>query len=88
MADPATIDPRFMVDESRLDRIAEVIERHWPAVRRALDWVVSLQLPFGGMKNTGNGHREAGPQSLDEFTEWKAVSIDFSGRVQKAQGID
>jgi aldehyde dehydrogenase (NAD+) len=47
-----------------------------------------VQLPFGGMKSTGNGHREAGPQSLDEFTEWKAVSVDFSGRVQKAQGID
>jgi alpha-ketoglutaric semialdehyde dehydrogenase len=47
-----------------------------------------VQLPFGGMKNTGNGHREAGPQSLDEFTEWKAVSVDFSGTVQKAQGID
>lgn len=47
-----------------------------------------VQLPFGGMKSTGNGHREAGPQSLDEFTEWKAVSVDFSGRIQKAQGID
>ncbi|HEU5001426.1 MAG TPA: aldehyde dehydrogenase family protein [Actinomycetota bacterium] len=47
-----------------------------------------VQLPFGGMKSTGNGHREAGPQALDEFTEWKAVSVDFSGRVQKAQGID
>ncbi len=47
-----------------------------------------IQLPFGGMKNTGNGHREAGPQALDEFMEWKAVSVDFSGRVQKAQGID
>jgi alpha-ketoglutaric semialdehyde dehydrogenase len=47
-----------------------------------------IQLPFGGMKNTGNGHREAGPQALDEFTEWKAVSVDFSGKVQKAQGID
>jgi aldehyde dehydrogenase (NAD+) len=47
-----------------------------------------IQLPFGGMKSTGNGHREAGPQSLDEFTEWKAVSVDFSGKVQKAQGID
>lgn len=44
-----------------------------------------VQLPFGGMKSTGNGHREAGPQSLDEFTEWKSVSIDFSGKVQKAQ---
>jgi aldehyde dehydrogenase (NAD+) len=47
-----------------------------------------VQLPFGGMKATGNGHREAGPTALDEFTEWKAVSIDFSGRVQKAQGLD
>jgi acyl-CoA reductase-like NAD-dependent aldehyde dehydrogenase len=47
-----------------------------------------VQLPFGGMKHTGNGHREAGPQALDEFTEWKAVSVDFSGKVQKAQGID
>ncbi|HUG87182.1 MAG TPA: aldehyde dehydrogenase family protein [Actinomycetota bacterium] len=47
-----------------------------------------IQLPFGGMKNTGNGHREAGPQALDEFMEWKAVSVDYSGRVQKAQGID
>jgi alpha-ketoglutaric semialdehyde dehydrogenase len=47
-----------------------------------------VQIPFGGMKSTGNGHREAGPQSLDEFTEWKSVSVDFSGKVQKAQGID
>jgi acyl-CoA reductase-like NAD-dependent aldehyde dehydrogenase len=47
-----------------------------------------VQLPFGGMKSTGNGHREAGPQSLDEFTEWKSVSVDYSGSVQKAQGID
>lgn len=44
-----------------------------------------VQLPFGGMKSTGNGHREAGPTALDEFTEWKAVTIDHSGRTQKAQ---
>lgn len=47
-----------------------------------------VQLPFGGMKSTGNGHREAGPQALDEFTEWKAISVDYSGKIQKAQGID
>lgn len=47
-----------------------------------------VQLPFGGMKSTGNGHREAGPTALDEFTEWKAVSVDYSGKIQKAQGID
>jgi alpha-ketoglutaric semialdehyde dehydrogenase len=44
-----------------------------------------IQVPFGGMKSTGNGHREAGPQSFDEFTEWKTVGIDFSGKLQRAQ---
>ncbi|HVE95030.1 MAG TPA: aldehyde dehydrogenase family protein [Acidimicrobiales bacterium] len=44
-----------------------------------------VQLPFGGMKSTGNGFREAGPHALDEFSETKAVSIDFSQRLQKAQ---
>jgi aldehyde dehydrogenase (NAD+) len=42
-------------------------------------------LPFGGWKETGNGHREAGHAALDTYTEWKAVYIDFSGRLQKAQ---
>ena len=31
VADPATVDPRFLVDEARLDGIAAVVERHWPA---------------------------------------------------------
>jgi succinylarginine dihydrolase len=30
VADPATVDPRFLVDEAKLDRIADVIERGWP----------------------------------------------------------
>jgi aldehyde dehydrogenase (NAD+) len=42
-------------------------------------------LPFGGWKDTGNGHREAGHVALDTFTEWKAIYIDFSGRLQRAQ---
>ncbi|MGH2930536.1 MAG: aldehyde dehydrogenase family protein, partial [Solirubrobacteraceae bacterium] len=44
-----------------------------------------IQLPFGGVKNTGNGHREAGSTLVDEFTEWKTVYIDYSGRLQRAQ---
>ena len=44
-----------------------------------------VHLPFGGTKHTGNGHREAGQAALDVFTEWKAVYIDYSGRLQKAQ---
>ena len=44
-----------------------------------------VHLPFGGTKNTGNGHREGGIQALDVFSEWKAVYIDYSGRLQRAQ---
>jgi alpha-ketoglutaric semialdehyde dehydrogenase len=44
-----------------------------------------VHLPFGGTKNTGNGHREAGQAALDVFTEWKAVYVDYSGTLQKAQ---
>jgi aldehyde dehydrogenase (NAD+) len=44
-----------------------------------------VQLPFGGIKNTGNGGREAGSVAIDEFTELKSVSIDFSSHLQKAQ---
>ena len=44
-----------------------------------------VHLPFGGTKNTGNGHREAGETVLDIFSEWKAVYVDFSGKLQKAQ---
>lgn len=44
-----------------------------------------IQLPFGGTKGTGNGHREAGTAALDVVTEWKSVYIDYSGKLQKAQ---
>ena len=42
-------------------------------------------LPFGGWKETGNGHREAGHVALDTYTEWKAIYVDFSGHLQRAQ---
>jgi len=42
-------------------------------------------MPFGGMKETGNGHREGGWQVYDFYTETKTVYVDFSGRLQKAQ---
>ncbi len=42
-------------------------------------------LPFGGIKQTGNGHREAGHAALETYTEWKSIYVDFSGRLQKAQ---
>jgi aldehyde dehydrogenase (NAD+) len=44
-----------------------------------------VHLPFGGVRQTGNGHREGSSAVLDVFTEWKTVYVDYSGRLQKAQ---
>lgn len=44
-----------------------------------------IQLPFGGVRGTGNGHREAGLGALEFFTEWKAIYVDYSGKLQRAQ---
>jgi alpha-ketoglutaric semialdehyde dehydrogenase len=42
-------------------------------------------LPFGGTKQTGNGHREAAVAALDFYSEWKSVYIDYSDKLQRAQ---
>jgi alpha-ketoglutaric semialdehyde dehydrogenase len=42
-------------------------------------------LPFGGTKQTGNGHREAAIAAIDFFTEWKTIYVDYSDRLQRAQ---
>ncbi len=42
-------------------------------------------LPFGGTKQTGNGHREAAITALDFYSEWKTVYVDYSDRLQRAQ---
>ena len=42
-------------------------------------------MPFGGVKQTGNGHREGGWTVYDFYTEWKAVYFDYSGKLQRAQ---
>ena len=44
-----------------------------------------VHLPFGGTRATGNGHREAGTQVLDIFSEWKSIYVDYSGKLQRAQ---
>jgi aldehyde dehydrogenase (NAD+) len=44
-----------------------------------------IQLPFGGIKGTGNGHREAGTSAVEQFSELKTVYIDYSGKLQRAQ---
>lgn len=43
-----------------------------------------IHLPFGGVKDTGNGHRESGTAAIEQFTETKTVFLDFSGTLQRA----
>ena len=42
-------------------------------------------LPFGGVKETGNGHREGGWEVYDFYSETKVGYIDYSGVLQRAQ---
>ncbi|RYM00256.1 aldehyde dehydrogenase family protein [Sporolactobacillus sp. THM7-7] len=44
-----------------------------------------IHLPFGGTKETGNGHRDSGVAALDVYTEWRAVYLDYSNTLQRAQ---
>ena len=44
-----------------------------------------VHLPFGGVKQTGNGHREGGTGALDFYTSWKSVYVDYSDKLQRAQ---
>ena len=46
-----------------------------------------VHLPFGGVKDTGNGTREAGIEGIHEFSETKTIYVDYSNKLQKAQGI-
>lgn len=43
-----------------------------------------IHLPFGGVKDTGNGHRESGTAAIEQFTETKTVFLDYSGTLQRA----
>lgn len=70
------------------------INRAWRAIDRLEAGITyinaptigaEVHLPFGGIKNTGVGGREAGSTAIDEFTEIKTVFVDYSGRLQKAQ---
>ena len=44
-----------------------------------------VHLPFGGVKGTGNGTREAGIEGIHEFSETKTLYVDYSGKLQRAQ---
>jgi acyl-CoA reductase-like NAD-dependent aldehyde dehydrogenase len=42
-------------------------------------------VPFGGVKHSGNGHREASTAVLDTYTQWKTITIEGTTTLRKAQ---
>ena len=87
-----------VLNQSRYGLSASIFTRDINAAMQAIDDLdtgivyvnhgtigAEVHLPFGGTKETGNGHREGGLQVLDVFSEWKAVYVDYSGRLQRAQ---
>ncbi|TMI84409.1 MAG: aldehyde dehydrogenase family protein [Bacillati bacterium ANGP1] len=87
-----------VLNQSRYGLSASIFTRDINAAMQAIDDLdtgivyvnhgtigAEVHLPFGGTKETGNGHREGGLQVLDVFSEWKSVYVDYSGRLQRAQ---
>lgn len=71
-----------------VNRAFEAMERMYTGIFYVNSSTIGAEvhLPFGGTKATGNGHREgAMATSLDVFSEWKSIYVDYSGRLQKAQ---
>ena len=84
-------DSRFGLSSSIYTRDVNAAFRAIDGIEAGITYVngptigAEVQLPFGGVKETGNGHRESGTAVYDVFTEWKSVYVDYSGRLQKAQ---
>lgn len=74
----------FTRDVSRAIRSVEAIQSGITYIN-ASTIGAEAHLPFGGVKKSGHGQREAGVTALDIFSEWKTIYIDYSGRVQRAQ---
>jgi alpha-ketoglutaric semialdehyde dehydrogenase len=71
-------------DINRAFRAIDLLETGITSVN-APTTATEVHLPFGGVREAGNGHREGGRQVLDVFSEWKTVYIDYSGKLQRAQ---
>jgi alpha-ketoglutaric semialdehyde dehydrogenase len=78
----------FTQDVNLAHRAADMLETGLVYINSATIGA-EIQTPFGGVKGTGNGHREAGGVggALETYTEMKVINTDYSGSLQKAQGI-
>lgn len=82
---------RYGLSSSVYTRDAEIAFRAANELETGITYVnaptigAEAHLPFGGLKDTGNGHREGGWEVYDFYTETKVAYVDYSGRLQRAQ---
>ena len=64
-----------------------MLRRPRPRTVRSVDPTIGADahLPFGGVKQTGNGHREGGWEVYDFYSETQTIYVDYSGTLQRAQ---
>ena len=70
-------------DLGRVFRVAEALEYGMVGINAGV--IATEHVPFGGVKQTGNGHREGGWEVFEFYSETKVGYVDFSGRLQRAQ---
>ncbi len=82
---------RYGLSSSIYTRSADVAFRALERLDNGITYVnaptigAEAHLPFGGVKATGNGHREGGWEVYDFYSETKACYVDYSGKLQRAQ---
>ncbi|HEX9165717.1 MAG TPA: aldehyde dehydrogenase family protein, partial [Gemmatimonadales bacterium] len=82
---------RYGLSSSLYTRNVNLAYRAMEALENGITYVnaptigAEAHLPFGGVKQTGNGHREGGWEVYDFYSETKVGYVDYSGTLQRAQ---
>jgi len=84
-------DVRYGLSSSIYTRSVQVAFRALQELDNGITYVnaptigAEAHLPFGGVKQTGNGHREGGWEVYEFYSETKVGYVDYSGVLQRAQ---
>ena len=84
-------DVRYGLSSSVYTRDVNVAMRALNELENGITYInaptigAEAHLPFGGVKQTGNGHREGGWEVYEFYSETKVGYLDFSGALQRAQ---
>jgi aldehyde dehydrogenase (NAD+) len=84
-------DVKYGLSSSLYTRNVEVAFRGMAELDNGITYVnaptigAEAHLPFGGVKQTGNGHREGGWEVYEFYSETKVCYVDYSGSLQRAQ---